>query len=138
MLTKTIEAEEVLRCIQIVTERRKTDRPVIIHSDRGIHYVSGLYRKLTEKNRCSYSEKRAPWDNECIESFHSLIKWEWLDRKVILDYDHAYDLCFEYIETFYNTVRIHSHCDYESPNQYEKNWAMISINTVLYSLCPFS
>ncbi|MFR3430967.1 MAG: IS3 family transposase [Holdemanella porci] len=25
----------------------------------------------------------------------------------------------EYIETFYNTIRIHSHCGYESPNQYE-------------------
>lgn len=123
VLTKTMEAEEVLRCIQIAIQRRKTDRPVIIHSDRGSQYVSGLYRKLTGKNRCSYSEKGTPWDNACIESFHSLIKREWLDRKVIFDYDHAYDLCFEYIETFYNTVRIHSHCDYESPNQYEKNWA---------------
>ena len=27
---------------------------------------------------------------------------------------------FEYIETFYNTVRIHSHCDYMSPNDFEK------------------
>ena len=26
---------------------------------------------------------------------------------------------FEYIETFYNTVRIHSHCGYLSPNEYE-------------------
>ncbi|MFR3430561.1 MAG: IS3 family transposase [Holdemanella porci] len=33
-----------------------------------------------------------------------------------------YDLCFEYIETFYNTIRIHSHCGYESPNQYENNY----------------
>ncbi|MFR3060981.1 MAG: IS3 family transposase [Holdemanella porci] len=30
--------------------------------------------------------------------------------------------CFEYIETFYNTIRIHSHCGYESPNQYENNY----------------
>ncbi len=28
-------------------------------------------------------------------------------------------LVFEYIETFYNTVRIHSHCGYLSPNEYE-------------------
>ena len=26
----------------------------------------------------------------------------------------AYQMVFEYIETFYNTVRIHSHCDDES------------------------
>ncbi|WP_413464634.1 IS3 family transposase [Catenibacterium mitsuokai] len=34
----------------------------------------------------------------------------------------AYKLIFEYIETFYNTVRIHSHCNYQSPNQYEKSY----------------
>ena len=25
-------------------------------------------------------------------------------------------------ETFYNTVRIHSHCNYESPNEHEKKY----------------
>ncbi|MEI3258901.1 MAG: IS3 family transposase [Faecalimonas umbilicata] len=25
-----------------------------------------------------------------------------------------------YLEAFYNTKRIHSHCDYMSPNDYEK------------------
>lgn len=37
----------------------------------------------------------------------------------IKDCKHAYQLVFEYIETFFNTVRIHSHCDYKLPNQYE-------------------
>jgi len=31
----------------------------------------------------------------------------------------VYKLIFEYIETFYNTVRIHSHCGYKSPADYE-------------------
>ena len=31
-------------------------------------------------------------------------------------------LVFEYIETFYNTVRIHSHCGYLSPDEYEKQY----------------
>ncbi|MBV3427924.1 IS3 family transposase [Catenibacterium mitsuokai] len=38
------------------------------------------------------------------------------------NYEDAYKLVFEYIETFYNTVRIHSHCNYQSPNQYEKSY----------------
>ncbi len=59
-------------------------------------------------------------DNACIESFHSLIKREWLNRFKIRDYDHAYRLIFEYLEAFYNTKRIHSHCDYMSPNDYEE------------------
>ena len=32
----------------------------------------------------------------------------------------AYRLIFEYIEVFYNTKRIHSHCDFMSPNDFEK------------------
>lgn len=56
---------------------------------------------------------------------HSLIKREWLNRFTIRNCRHAYSLVFEYIETFYNTVRIHSHCDYMSPNDYEKLYMRI-------------
>ena len=71
----------------------------------------------------SYSKKAYPWDNACIESFHALIKREWLNRFKIRGYEHAYTLVFEYIEAFYNTVRIHSHCNYISPDQFEKLYA---------------
>ena len=74
----------------------------------------------TAKMRRSYSKKAFPWDNACIESFHSLIKREWLNRFKISNYKHAYRLVFEYLETFYNTKRIHSHCDYMSPDDFER------------------
>lgn len=60
------------------------------------------------------------WDNACIESFHSLIKREWLNSYKISDYRHAYRLVFEYINTFYNTRRIHGHCNYKTPLEHEK------------------
>jgi len=60
----------------------------------------------------SYSKTGYPYDNACIESFHALLKREWINRFKILDYNYTYRLVFEYIEAFYNTVRIHSHCDY--------------------------
>ena len=47
-----------------------------------------------------------------------LFKREWLNCYKILDYKHAYKLVFEYIETFYNTVRIYS----QSPNEYEDKY----------------
>ena len=68
----------------------------------------------------SYSKRAYPWDNACIESFHALIKREWLNHFKIRGYEHAYTLVFEYIEAFYNTVRTHSHCNYMSPDQFEK------------------
>lgn len=121
-LSKTMEVEEVLECLRIAKIRRQMDHPVVIHSDRGVQFVSKRYQELTKGMECSYSRKGNPWDNACIESFHSLIKREWLNRQRIMNYEEAYHLVFEYVEAFYNTVRIHSHCEYQSPNDYESNY----------------
>ena len=110
----------MIETIKKAKARRNDDEPLILHSDCGSQYVSKEYKRVTAAMQCSYSKKAYPWDNVCIESFHSLIKREWLNRFKIRDYNHAYRLIFEYLETFYNTKRIHSHCDYMSPNDYEE------------------
>ena len=51
-----------------------------------------------------------------------------LDKIKIRDYQQAYRLIFEYIEAFYNTKRIHSHCDYMSPNDFEKLYEQTQTN----------
>lgn len=121
-LSKTLETKWVIETIDKAKRTRKLTEPLIIHSDRGVQYVSNAYVKATTHMINSYSKKAYPWDNACIESFHDLLKREWINRFKIRDYNHAYRLVFEYIETFYNTVRIHSHCNYLSPNQYEINY----------------
>ncbi|WP_196599442.1 IS3 family transposase, partial [Pectinatus frisingensis] len=135
-LSTTLEVSCVINTINKAKSARKLSQPLIIHSDRGSQYVSSEYRKATQKMQTSYSKKAYPWDNACIESFHSLIKREWLNRFRIMDYDHAYKLVFEYIETFYNTVRIHSYCGYKSPNQYEQEYFLRQKRHVL-SLVKF-
>ena len=125
-LTSIMEVSCVINTINKAKERRNTDLPLIIHSDRGSQYVSKAYRNATEKYQLSYSHTGYPYDNACIESFHSLIKREWLNRFAIADYNQAYRLVFEYIETFYNTVRSHSHCDYMSPNDFEKLYMYVA------------
>ncbi len=118
-LSETLEVSCVIETINKAKTRRSIDLPLTMHSDRGSQYVSEQYRKATEKMQCSYSKKAFPWDNACIESFHSIIKREWLNRFKIQNFRHAYQLVFEYLEVFYNTKRIHSHCDYMSPNDFE-------------------
>ena len=118
-LSKTLETSCVIETINKAKAKRSTELPLIIHSDRGSQYVSKEYKQATAKMNRSYSKKAFPWDNACIESFHSLIKREWLNRFKISNYKHAYRLVFEYLETFYNTKRIHSHCDYMSPDDFE-------------------
>ena len=118
-LSETLEVSCVIDTINKAKARRSTDLPLVLHSDRGSQYISKAYRDATAGMQRSYSKKAFPWDNACIESFHAIIKREWLNRFKICDYSQAYDLIFEYIEAFYNTVRIHSHCDYMSPDEFE-------------------
>ena len=99
----------MIEIINKAKAKRKTEGPLVMHSDRGVQYVSKEYKRVTSNMQCSYSKKGYPWDNACIESFHSLIKREWLNRFKIRNYNHAYRLVFEYLEAFYNTKRIHSH-----------------------------
>lgn len=122
VLSKTLEACHVVECVEKAKQRRNITSPLVFHNDRGIQYVSKAFRVVTDGMINSYSKKAYPWDNACIESFHSFIKREWLNRYKIRNYMHACQLVFEYIETFYNTVRIHSHCDYVSPNEYETQY----------------
>ena len=130
-LSQTLEVSCVVDTIKKAKARRNTELPLIIHSDRGSQYVSKAYREATAKMQRSYSKKAFPWDNACIESFHALIKREWLNRFKIRDYQQAYRLIFEYIEAFYNTKRIHSHCDYMSPNDFEKLYEQTQTNELL-------
>ena len=122
VLSQSLEAIHVVECVNKAKQMRNATSSLVFHSDRGIQFVSQAFPKLTEGMINSYSKKAYPWDNACIESFHSLLKREWLNRFKIFDYKHAYRLVFEYIETFYNTVRIHSHCGYLSPDEYEKQY----------------
>jgi len=122
VLSDTPEAKYVIEAVEKAKKSGKINRPLVIHSDRGSQYVSVGYSQITAGMKRSYSNKAYPRDNACIESFHALIKREWLNRYKIFDFNHACRLVFEYTETFYNTVRIHSHCDYMSPDDYEERY----------------
>ena len=117
-----MEVNDVLSCLKEAKIKRRTDYPIVKHSDKAVQFTSKTYYDFIVGIIPSYSKKGNQWDNACIESFHSLIKWEWLNNRKIENWEHAYQLIFEYIEGFYNTVRIHSHCNCLSQNEYEQKY----------------
>ena len=119
-LSNNLSTESVVTCINLAKQRRELSNPVIIHSDRGVQYTSADYYKALGKDiTTSYSDKGTPWDNACIESFHALIKREWLSRYRFKHIIEAQVAVFEYIDVFYNRIRIHSTLGYVSPITYE-------------------
>nr|WP_308742575.1 integrase core domain-containing protein [uncultured Anaerocolumna sp.] len=60
----------------------------------------------------SFSRKGNPYDNACIESFHSMLKKEEINHHKYNDFNTARKAVFEYIETWYNRKRIHDTINY--------------------------
>lgn len=63
--------------------------------------------------------KGNPYDNACIESFHSILKKEEIYGNTYQDFNQAKRAIFEYIELWYNRKRIHSAIGYLTPEQRE-------------------
>lgn len=118
-LSDSLDAHNVVNALNKAILKRGC-RPKVIHTDRGCQFTSVLWKDACKETERSFSKKHYPWDNACIESFHSLIKREWLNRYVIRDINEAHKLVFEYIDAFYNSTRPHSACDYMSPDEYEE------------------
>ncbi|MCR8636786.1 IS3 family transposase, partial [Paenibacillus radicis (ex Xue et al. 2023)] len=69
--------------------------------------------------KASMSRKGNCYDNACIESFHSVLKKEFIYCTKFRTKAQAQQEMFEYIELFYNRKRIHGSLGYVSPDQYE-------------------
>jgi putative transposase len=83
----------------------------------------GQYVSLIFGERCrvqlSMGSRGDAYDNAVAESFATLEK-DLLRRRSFPTRDEARTSVFEYIETFYNPIRLHSTLDYLSPVDYEK------------------
>ena len=96
----------------------------IFHSDRGSQYTSNDYEALlnTLKIKHSYSKKGYPYDNASMESFNAILKKEELNVNNYETFEEAKLAIFEFIESWYNNIRIHSTLGYISPNEKYNNY----------------
>ena len=95
---------------------------IVLHSDLGSQYTSEKFEKYLQDQGMlhSFSRKGNPYDNACIESFHSVLKKEEVYTTTYYTFEEAKSALFEYIESFYNRKRRHSALDYKTPQQIEE------------------
>jgi putative transposase len=107
--------------------------PQIHHSDRGVQYASSAFRQLLDSCQvsASMSRKACCYDNAVMESFWATLKTECFHDQIPLDLKQAQATLFDYIETFYNPVRLHSSLGYLSPIEYENHLALLQANNEL-------
>ena len=98
--------------------------PELYHSDRGSQYCSALFQSLLARcgTKVSMSGKGQCLDNAVAESFFGTLKAELLapqPGRRFASKSLAARLVGDYIENFYNRVRLHSTLGYRSPVVFE-------------------
>lgn len=68
------------------------------------------------------SRTRMPYDNAVAESFFATLKLELMEGVKYVSREDARQAVFEYLEIFYNRVRMHSSLGYRSPLQAERDY----------------
>ena len=118
----TLDAALPLKALNMALKQRQPAKGLVHHSDRGCQYASSCYRQALCRYGVNPSMSRAGncYDNAAMESFWSTLKRELIYRQTFLTRAQASAAIFDYIETFYNPVRLHSALNYKSPVDFEQ------------------
>jgi putative transposase len=116
-----LHARLVVDALEMAVARRRPKPGLVHHSDQGSQYVSLIFGE-----RCRDAEIEvsmgctAAYDNAVAESFFASLTKDLLRRQSFRTRAEARSAVFDYIEAFYNPIRLHSTLDYHSPVDYEK------------------
>ena len=103
-------------------DARKPGKGLIHHTDRGPQYRSAAYKDLLARHglRASMNGRKVPQDNAIAESFFSTLKNELIHHVDLQTREQAKALIVDFIERYYNRIRIHQSLGYRTPEQFEK------------------
>ena len=112
----------------MAVKNRPITQELIFHSDRGVQYACNEFKNLLSGYKLverSMSRKGDCWDNAVAESFFKTIKVECVYQNKYKTKDQAALSVFEYIETWYNTRRIHTTLKMSVKDYREKNQKLL-------------
>ncbi len=121
-MDKMMTRRLVIDALLMAYWKRKPGKGVIHHSDRGSQYASVEFQDTLNKLgfECSMSGKGNCYDNAAVESFFHTLKVELVQAMKFRTRHQAMSEIFNYIEGFYNRVRMHSTLGYCSPEEFEQ------------------
>ena len=119
-LTRNLIGQSLFRALSA----RHPGNGLIHHSDRGSQYCSGEYRALMAGNGllASMSGTGNCFDNAPMESFWGTLKGELVHHRHYRTRREAIEDITEYIEVFYNRIRIQAGLGFLSPVAYARKF----------------
>ena len=133
----TLHATLPLAALERAIAARAPGPGLVHHSDRGTQYASNNYvRRLEEcKMTISMSRPARPWENARCERFMRTLKEEEIDCR---EYGTLAELernLEDFIERFYNRVRLHAALGYRSPVEFEQQQAGLAASPSGFRMC---
>lgn len=121
-MASTQKRELAEDALHMAIVHRRPMSGLILHHDRGSQYTSARYRAKVKAAGLVMSMSRPgfPYDNALAESFFGTLKLELTREQAFPSRDEARRAVFDYIEIFYNRVRMHSALQYRSPLEHEE------------------
>jgi transposase InsO family protein len=97
---------------------------LVHHSDRGVQYAAHEYINLLAQHQIipSMSRPANPYDNASCESFMKTLKREEIYASDYRDLEHLRQHLEEFIDRYYNRVRLHSALGYQPPEEFEQSF----------------
>ena len=119
----TLSTQLPLAALEMAVRRRRPERGLLHHSDRGCQYTSADYREELAALGVTVSMSRRGncWDNAVAESFFATLKAELVAGRRWGTRSELRAATFEYVETFYNRRRLHSALNYMTPAEVERD-----------------
>jgi putative transposase len=118
-----LRTEIVVDALRMAVWRRKPAPGLVHHSDQGAQYTSLSFGERLKEVGITPSMGRTgtALDNAMAESFVSTLKAEMVSNLESPTRQAARTAIFDYLETFYNTRRLHSALGYRSPADFEED-----------------
>jgi putative transposase len=121
-LDRTLAVRLTIGALEQAIERRQPAPGLVHHSDRGFQYAHAEYIAILEKYHMvpSMSRPANPYDNASCESFMKTLKREEIYANKYDDLENLRANIEEFIEQYYNRLRLHSALGYRSPEEFEQ------------------
>jgi putative transposase len=121
-MSTTEDGELVEFALRMAVARRHPEASLLHHSDRGTEFTCDRDLPALRELGVEVSMSRTGncWDNAAMEAFFATLAKECVNRVKYQTRQEARSSIFEYIECFYNPIRLHSTLQYISPVAYEQ------------------
>jgi len=124
-LDRSLTARVAVTALEQAIGQRQPAPGVVHHSDQGTQYASAEYAAVLQTSQMvpSMSRPANPYDNAACESFMKTLKQEEIYCNRYADFDELSQHVEEFIDAYYNRLRLHSALGYRTPEEFERDAA---------------